>query len=78
MTDPRTTNLVGAHVRLVKRANRSSIGRGVVRAVHYHQHAFVLMIEALGDAPWFGAGNGGLFQVSLLDETMEVVIEGAT
>jgi hypothetical protein len=79
MIDPRTTNIVGAHVRLVKRIDPSNIqGRGVVRVVDYNQGAFALLIEAIGvigDGSWFSASDGELFQVSLFDESIAVVVE---
>ena len=79
MIDPRTTNIVGAHVRLVKRIDPSNIqGRGVVRVVDYNQGAFALLIEAIGaigDGSWFSANNGELFQVSLFDESIAVLVE---
>ena len=84
MIDPRTTNIVGAHVRLVKRIDPSNIqGRGVVRVVDYNQGAFALLIEAIGaigDGSWFSANDGELFQVSLFDESIAVLsktIQGA-
>lgn len=79
MIDPRTTNIVGAHVRLVKRIDPSNIqGRGVVRVVDYNQGAFALLIEAIGvigDGSCFSASDGELFQVSLFDESIAVVVE---
>jgi hypothetical protein len=77
--DPRTTNIVGARVRLVKRADPSNIqAYGVVRVVDYNQGAFVLLIEAVGDSSWYSLSDGELFQVSLFDETIAVVIENAS
>lgn len=79
MIDPRTTDIVGTHVRLVKRIDPSNIqGRGVVRVVDYNQGAFALMIEAIGtigDGSWFSASHGELFQVSLFDEAIAIVVE---
>jgi hypothetical protein len=76
--DPRTTNIVGASVRLVRRWDRVDVGRGIVRVVDYAQGSFTLLIEARGDAYEFGACDRGLFQVALADESTEVVIEGET
>jgi len=74
--DPRTTNIVGTHVQIVKRIDPSNIqGRGVVRVVDYNQGAFMLLIEAvgiIGDGTWV---DGELFQVSLFDESIAVIVE---
>lgn len=78
MIDPRTTNIVGARVRLVKRADPSSIqAYGVVRVVDYSQGAFVLLIEAVGNSSWYSLSDGELFQVSLSDETTAVIIKNS-
>ncbi len=79
MIDPRTTNIVGARVRLVRRMNPACThARGVVRVVDYNQGAFVLLIEATEASDcesWVRMSAGELFQVSLFDETTAVMIE---
>lgn len=79
MIDPRTTNIVGTRVRLVKCANPTDVqGRGVVRVVDYNHGTFTLLIEAvgaIGDGSWYSASDGELFQVSLSDETISVFID---
>ena len=76
MIDPRTTDIVGVHVRLVNRADPSNIkAYGVVRVVDYNQGAFALLIEAVGDSSWYSLSDGELFQISMFDETTAVVID---
>jgi hypothetical protein len=43
--------------------------------VDYNQGAFELLIEAVGDSSWYSLSDGELFQVSLFDETIAVVID---
>ena len=77
MIDPRTTNIVGAHVRVVKRSKPAEVlARGVVRVVDYNQGAFVLLVEATEDvdSDW-SVSKGSLFQVSVLDEWTEVFVD---
>lgn len=85
MIDPRTTNIIGAHVRLVRRSNPAKIqARGVVRVVDYNHGAFSLLIEALGaigegdEGGWYCMSDGELFQVSLFDESTAVVVANET
>lgn len=80
MIDPRTTDIVGSRVRIVKRADsRQMQGHGVVRVVDYNQGAFALLIEAVGrigdGSWWFRVEDGELFEVSMSDETLAVVVE---
>jgi DNA repair protein RadA/Sms len=49
-----------------------------VRVVDYNQGAFALLIEAVGDSSWYSLSDGELFQVSLFDETIAVVIENGS
>lgn len=80
MIDPRTTNIVGSHIRIVNGTWRDRLlGRGVVRVVDYNQGTFVLLVEDVGHtcSDYFGVGERGLFQVSLADESLEVVAEDA-
>ena len=82
MIDPRTTNIVGTHVRIVKREDPLNVqARGVVRVVDYNQGAFALLIEAVGDVDdgsWFRMRDGELFQISMFDESVAVVVENAS
>lgn len=77
MIDPRTTNIVGECVRVVKRNKPAEIlGRGVVRVVDYNQGSFVMLVEATEDttSDW-RLSKGELFQVSVLDEWTEVLVD---
>ena len=82
MIDPRTTNIVGTYVRIVKREDPLNVqARGVVRVVDYNQGAFALLIEAVGDVDdgsWFRMRDGELFQISMFDESVAVVVESAS
>lgn len=75
MIDPRTTDIVGERVIVVSRGNPDDvIARGVVRVVDCEHGTFHLLIEADGDAPRWGVRDGGLFQVSAVDEGVEIVV----
>lgn len=83
MIDPRTTNIVGQRVLIVRRdpSNRELLGRGVVRVVDYQAGAFALLIEAVGPVHGRGAllaGDGSLFQVTTWDETIDLVVDRET
>ena len=75
MIDPRTTNIVGVKVKIIKRWNSAVCGRGVVRVVDYNHGAFNFLVESTDYTNDFGASKGGLFQVSTLDESLEVVVD---
>ncbi len=81
MIDPRSSNIVGDCVRIVKRADpHNTLGRGIVRAVDWNNGAFTLLIEAVGiiDSSYGGsphARDGELFQVSLFDETLAAMAD---
>lgn len=82
MIDPRTTNLIGAHV-LIRRRDLGTepsaaavMGRGVVRVVDNQQGCFLLLIETVGTVNLYGGlDDGSLFQVSLYDETTEILVD---
>ena len=69
------TNIVGAKVKILKRWNAAVCARGVVRVVDYNHGAFNLLVESTDYANDFGVSKGGLFQISVNDESTEVVIE---
>jgi hypothetical protein len=76
--DPRTTNIVGERVQVVKRSSPTTVlARGAVRVVDYNQGTFVLLVEATEamDSDWC-THKGELFQVSVLDEWTEVLVDG--
>lgn len=79
MIDPRTTNIVGQRVAITRRGVNSLeprvLGRGVVRVIDYQGGCFAFLIEAVGEIDGFGVGDGGLFQVTTLDESIEVVVD---
>lgn len=80
MIDPRTTNLIGQHILIVRRGVISTapqvLGRGIVRVVDYQGSSFALLIEAVGAiSDWYIVGDGGLFEVSAADETVEVIMD---
>lgn len=83
MIDPRTTNIVGQRVLIVRRTTdpdkRKTLARGVVRVVDYQDATFVMLIEAVGTSEdmdsWFSVVDGSLFQVSVADETIEVMVD---
>jgi hypothetical protein len=77
MIDPRTTNIVGQRVAIARRgANPIEVlGHGVVRVIDYQGGCFAFLIEAVGEIDRFGVGDGGLFQVTTFDESIEVVVD---
>lgn len=77
MIDPRSTNIIGQRVLILKRATNPSeqIGRGIVRVVDHQGGCFALLIEAVGALAWFGVSDGGLFEVSTAYEDIEVVVD---
>lgn len=78
MIDPRTTNIIGQHVMIVKRSfegARMTYGRGIVRVVDYQHGYFSFLVEAVGSIEEFGTHDGGLFQVTTADECYEVVVD---
>ena len=78
MIDPRTTNIVSQRVLIVKRslvATSEVYGRGVVRVVDYQHGAFTFLIEAVGPIDALGVSDGGLFQASTFDESVEVIVD---
>src|SRR5580765_3662888 len=79
MIDPRTTNIVGQRVLIKHRGEpaREVLGSGIVRVIDYHGGSFSFLIEALGEisSERFGVGDGGLFEVSTSDESVEVVVD---
>jgi len=79
MIDPRTTNIVGERVRVVRRGDYAKVyARGVVRVVDYNQGTFMLLVESIEDrdSDWWSLSKGELFQVSLFDESTAVIVDG--
>jgi hypothetical protein len=69
-------NIIGARVRLVTRGNPEvAKGRGVVRALSCDGGNFTLLVEVTGAQEWFGVSDGGLVQLSLLDESIEAIVD---
>lgn len=79
MIDPRTTNIVGQRVLIMRRstdpAERQKLGRGIVRVIDYQGSCFAFLIEAVGAINHLGVGNGGLFEVTTWSEETEVVVD---
>jgi hypothetical protein len=78
--DPRTTNIVGQRVLILKRdfhlEKREFLGRGVVRVVDYQEGSFALLIEAVGAIAFWGTvSDGSLVTISTGDETYEIVVD---
>lgn len=79
MIDPRTTNLIGQRVLILRRSAEPHevLGQGTVRVVDYQGSHFAILIEALTPIPCFGTTAGGLFVITTSDETLEIVINPA-
>jgi hypothetical protein len=79
MIDPRTTNIIGQRVLIARRsttpAERELLGRGIVRVIDYQGGGFAFLLEAVGTIDRFGVGDGGLFEVTTANETVEVVVD---
>jgi hypothetical protein len=75
--DPRTTDIVGTRVRIVKRGEAATVyARGVVRVVDYNHDTFTLLIEATEEVDsYWRLSKGSLFQVSVLDEWTETLVD---
>ena len=74
MIDPRTTNIIGQRVVIIRRAEQQTLGRGVMRVVDYQEGAFAFLIEAIGAIDGL-AIDGSLFQVTTWDETIEIIVD---
>lgn len=80
MIDPRTTNIVGQRVLILKRGvplgKQELLGRGIVRVVDYQGGSFAFLIEAVGDLDYWGSvSDGSLVTISTGDETYEIIVD---
>lgn len=78
MIVPGATNIVGQRVVIVARGGSPTAvryGRGIVRAVDLQHGIFTFLIEAVGSVDLFTDTDGGFFQVTTADETVEVIVD---
>jgi hypothetical protein len=71
--------MIGQHISIVHKgtfaAEPKPLGRGIIRALHYQDGSFALLIEALGAIDAFGINDGALFHLTTSDETVEVIVD---